>query len=77
MVFMVHRMKKVVVSRGNAPRSVGYRPTALLLSYETEGWRGAPNNLGTPLRWLVQERHIGHRAALGFRVHHNTMPERQ
>jgi hypothetical protein len=25
----------------------------------------------------VQERHVGHRAALSFRVHHHTVPERQ
>src|SRR5947207_8135224 len=26
---------------------------------------------------LVQERHVGHRAGLGFGVHHYAMPERQ
>ena len=25
----------------------------------------------------VQERHVGHRAALGFRIHQNPVPERQ
>ena len=35
--------------------------------------------LRTPLRYLVlvQERHVGHRAALGLGVHHDPMPERQ
>ena len=35
--------------------------------------------LSNASRWfgLVQERHVGHRAALGLGVHHNAMPERQ
>ena len=37
MVFMVLSWNgKMVVSRGNAPRSSGYQPGALLLSYKTE-----------------------------------------
>ena len=36
MVFMVLIGMEMVVSRGNAPRSSGYQPGALLLSYKTE-----------------------------------------
>ena len=34
--------------------------------------QGASRGLG-----LIQECHVSHRAALGFRVHQNTVPERQ
>ncbi len=32
---------KMVLAHGNAPRSIGYQPIALLLSYTTENWRRA------------------------------------
>ena len=40
-------MNKLVVPRGNAPRSSGYQPDALLLSYETmaEGVGNAPTSV--------------------------------
>ena len=43
---MVVNVEKVVVPRGNAPRSSGYQPGALLLSYRTlaEGVGNAPTS---------------------------------
>ena len=48
MVFMVLIGMEMVVSRGNAPRSSGYQPGALLLSYKTENGE-ALRIIGTPL----------------------------
>jgi len=63
---------------------VGIAPTSQLLQSRANlpqllgeiGSRGV--HMETPSNiWLIQECHVGHRAALGFRIHRNAMPERQ
>jgi len=62
--------QRLVVPRGNAPRSPGYRPGALLLSYRTGklNWEALVLSASRCF-CLVQEGYFRHRAALGFGVH--------
>ena len=71
---------QMVVRRGNAPRSLAYQASALLLSYGTgkvnrEAFEGTPPDMLVDLS--IQERHPRHRSALGLSVHDDPMPERQ
>ena len=58
---------EMVVPRGNAPHSLAYQASALLLSYRT-GKVIERRPRGTPLDRLdlIQECHVAHRAALGL-----------
>src|ERR1043165_9289513 len=47
----------MVLADGNAPRSIGYRPIALLLSYTRKNWRWL---MGVaPLRFIIAPRFSG------------------
>lgn len=67
---------ELVLPRGNAPRSLAYQASALLLSYRRE--KGLPADaLQAEGRSSIEEGDVRHCATLVFGVHKHSMPEWQ